>query len=329
MFAVRVAGLGAYLPENVVTNDDLAQHLDTSDEWIRSRTGIRERHYAAESEATSDLALHAARAAIADAGLTADAIDIVIVATTTPDHPIPATAPAVAAGLGLTCAAFDLNAACSGFVYGLQIAAGLAQAGSTVLLVGAETLTRYFDHDDRSIAVLFGDGAGAVVLVGDASASIGPFVLGADGTDPSILWMRAGGSREPFDAVLHAEASSRMSFRGGDVYRHAVMNMTGSSQQVLAEAGVAIGDVDLLVGHQANLRILEAVGQRLGIAEERCHITVDRHGNTSAASIPLALQDAREAGRLRPGMQVLLTAFGGGMTWGSCLLRWSGPEGAA
>lgn len=329
MFAVRVAGLGAYLPENVVTNDDLAQHLDTSDEWIRSRTGIRERHYAAESEATSDLALHAARAAIADAGLTADAIDIVIVATTTPDHPIPATAPAVAAGLGLTCAAFDLNAACSGFVYGLQIAAGLAQAGSTVLLVGAETLTRYFDHDDRSIAVLFGDGAGAVVLVGDASASIGPFVLGADGTDPSILWMRAGGSREPFDAVLHAEASSRMSFRGGDVYRHAVMNMTGSSQQVLAEAGVAINDVDLLVGHQANLRILEAVGQRLGIAEERCHITVDRHGNTSAASIPLALQDAREAGRLRPGMQVLLTAFGGGMTWGSCLLRWSGPEGAA
>lgn len=329
MFAVRVAGLGAYLPENVVTNDDLAQHLDTSDEWIRSRTGIRERHYAAESEATSDLALHAARAAIADAGLTADAIDIVIVATTTPDHPIPATAPAVAAGLGLTCAAFDLNAACSGFVYGLQIAAGLAQAGSTVLLVGAETLTRYFDHDDRSIAVLFGDGAGAVVLVGDASASIGPFVLGADGTDPSILWMRAGGSREPFDAVLHAEASSRMSFRGGDVYRHAVMNMTGSSQQVLAEAGVAIGDVDLLVGHQANLRILEAVGQRLGIAEERCHITVDRHGNTSAASIPLALQDARAAGRLRPGMQVLLTAFGGGMTWGSCLLRWSGPEGAA
>jgi 3-oxoacyl-[acyl-carrier-protein] synthase III len=329
MFAVRVAGLGAYLPEHVVTNDDLAQHLDTSDEWIRTRTGIGERRYAADSEATSDLALHAARAAIADAGLTADAIDMVIVATTTPDHPIPATAPAVAAGLGLTCAAFDLNAACSGFVYGLQIAAGLAQAGSTVLLVGAETLTRYFDHDDRSIAVLFGDGAGAVVLVGDESASIGPFVLGADGTDPSILWMRAGGSREPFDPVLHAEASSRMSFRGGDVYRHAVINMTGSSQQVLEQAGVAIEDIDLLVGHQANLRILEAVGQRLGIAEERCHVTVDRHGNTSAASIPLALQDAREAGRLRPGMQVLLTAFGGGMTWGSCLLRWSGPEGAA
>jgi 3-oxoacyl-[acyl-carrier-protein] synthase III len=327
-YAVRIAGLGAYLPERVVTNDDLAQHLDTSDEWIHSRTGIRERRYAADEEATSDLALHAARAALADAGLPAEAIDVVIVATTTPDYPIPGTAPSVASALGLTCAAFDINAACSGFVYGLQIASGLAQSGSTVLLVGAETLTRYFDHDDRSIAVLFGDGAGAVVLVADEDASVGPFVLGADGSDPSILWMRAGGSREPFDPILHAEASSRMSFRGGDVYRHAVANMTGSSQQVLADAGVTIGEVDLLVGHQANLRILEAVGQRLGLDMERCHITVDRHGNTSAASIPLALEDARMAGRLRPGMQVLLTAFGGGMTWGSCLLRWSAPDHA-
>jgi 3-oxoacyl-[acyl-carrier-protein] synthase-3 len=327
-YGVRIAGLGSYLPERVVTNDDLAQHLDTSDEWIRTRTGIRERHYADDAEATSDLALHAARAALIDAGMSADAVDVVIVATTTPDHPIPATAPAVASGLGLTCAAFDLNAACSGFVYGLQIASGLAQAGSTVLLVGAETLSRYFDHDDRSIAVLFGDGAGAVVLVADAEASVGPFVLGADGTDPSMLWMRAGGSREPFDPVLHAQASSRMSFRGGDVYRHAVINMTGSSQQVLVEAGVTIDEVDLLVGHQANLRIIEAVGQRLGLDMDRCHITVDRHGNTSAASIPLALEDARAAGRLRPGMQVLLTAFGGGMTWGSCLLRWSGPDRA-
>jgi len=327
VFGVRVLGLGAYLPARVVTNDDLAQHLDTSDEWIRTRTGIRERHYAADEEATSDLALVAAREALDDAGLTPEDIDVVIVATTTPDHPIPATAPSLAAKLGIHRAAFDLNAACSGFVYGLQIAAGLAQAGSTVLLVGAETLTRYFDHDDRSIAVLFGDGAGAVVLQADPDVTIGPFDLGANGEDPSILWMRAGGSREPFDPVLHASASSRMSFRGGDVYRYAVTHMTESSQNVLEEAGLTIADVDLLVGHQANQRILDTVAERLGIPGERCHLTVDRHGNTSAASIPLALADARAAGLLRPGMRLLLTAFGGGLTWGSCLLTWSGPAG--
>lgn len=320
--AAAIVGLGAYLPEQVVTNDDLAERLETSDEWIRTRTGIRERHYAAPDEATSDLALNAAVAALADAGLVASDVDVVIVATTTPDHPVPATAPAVAAGLGLTCAAFDLNAACSGFVYGLHIGAGLAAAGSTVLLIGAETLTRYVDPNDRSIAVLFGDGAGAVVLQHDASASMGPFDLGADGTDLEILWMRAGGSREPFDALKHADLSSRMSMRGGDVYRHAITRMTSSSRIVLAEAGLAIGDVDLMVGHQANARILDAVGERLGLDPERCYMTVDRHGNTSAASIPLALADARAAGLLTPGMRILLTAFGGGLTWGSCLLEW-------
>jgi 3-oxoacyl-[acyl-carrier-protein] synthase-3 len=321
---VALRGLGAYLPEKVVTNDDLAMRLDTSDEWIRTRTGIRERHYAAPDEATSDLATAAARAAIEDAGLTADDIDVIIVATTTPDHPVPATAPIVAARLGRGCTAFDLNAACSGFVYGLQVGAGIAASGSTVLLIGAETLTRYVDPDDRSIAVLFGDGAGAVVLQQQEGASLGPFDLGSDGTELEILWMRAGGSREPFDPVLHADASSRMSMRGGDVYRHAVTRMTASSQAVLEHAGVGIDDIDLVVGHQANQRILEAVGQRLGVPEGRTHITVDRHGNTSAASIPLALEDARREGLLRPGSRLLLTAFGGGLTWGSCLLTWHG-----
>ena len=321
---VGIRGLGAYLPAQVVTNDDLAQRLDTSDEWIRTRTGIRERHYDAPDEATSDLAVAAARAALADAGMTADDIDVIIVATTTPDHPVPATAPIVAARLGRTCTAFDLNAACSGFVYGLQVGAGIAASGSTVLLIGAETLTRYVDHDDRSIAVLFGDGAGAVVLQHEPGASVGPFDLGSDGSEVEILWMRAGGSREPFDPVAHAEASSRMSMRGGDVYRHAVTRMTASSQAVLEAAGIGIEDIDLLVGHQANQRILEAVGQRLGVPEGRSHITVDRHGNTSAASIPLALEDARRVGLLQPGARLLLTAFGGGLTWGSCLLTWSG-----
>jgi 3-oxoacyl-[acyl-carrier-protein] synthase III len=325
-FPVAITGLGSYLPEQVVTNDDLAQRLDTSDEWIRTRTGIRERHYAAPDEATSDLAFAAGRAALEDAGLTADDVDVIIVATTTPDHPVPATAPIVAARFGRTCTAFDLNAACSGFVYGLQVGSGIAAAGSTVLLIGAETLTRYVDHDDRSIAVLFGDGAGAVVLQRDEAASIGPFDLGSDGSELEILWMRAGGSREPFDPVAHADASSRMSMRGGDVYRHAVMRMTSSSQIVLEAASLTIDDIDLMVGHQANQRILEAVGQRLGVPEGRCHITVDRHGNTSAASIPLALDDARQQGLLEPGARLLLTAFGGGLTWGSCVLTWSGTS---
>ena len=326
-FPVAITGLGSYLPEQVVTNEDFAQRLDTSDEWIRTRTGIRERHYAAPDEATSDLATAAGRAALHDAGLTADDVDVIIVATTTPDHPVPATAPIVAARLGRTCTAFDLNAACSGFVYGLQVGAGMAAGGSTVLLIGAETLTRYVDPDDRSIAVLFGDGAGAVVLQRDDAATIGPFDLGSDGSELEILWMRAGGSREPFDPVAHAEASSRMSMRGGDVYRHAVTRMTSSSQIVLEAAGVTIDDIDLMVGHQANLRILEAVGQRLGVPADRCHVTVDRHGNTSAASIPLALDDARQQGLLDPGARLLLTAFGGGLTWGSCVLTWSGTVG--
>ena len=326
-FPVAITGLGSYLPEQVVTNEDFARRLDTSDEWIRTRTGIRERHYAAPDEATSDLATAAGRAALHDAGLTADDVDVIIVATTTPDHPVPATAPIVAARLGRTCTAFDLNAACSGFVYGLQVGAGLAAGGSTVLLIGAETLTRYVDPDDRSIAVLFGDGAGAVVLQRDDAATIGPFDLGSDGSELEIPWMRAGGSREPFDPIAHAEASSRMSMRGGDVYRHAVTRMTSSSQIVLEAAGVTIDDIDLMVGHQANLRILEAVGQRLGVPADRCHVTVDRHGNTSAASIPLALDDARQQGLLDPGARLLLTAFGGGLTWGSCVLTWSGTVG--
>ena len=323
-FAVAVTGLGSYLPERVVTNDDLAQRLDTSDEWIRTRTGIRERHYAADHEATSDLALVAAERALADAGRSPQDLDVVIVATTTPDHPIPATAPILAARMGLECMAFDVNAACSGFVYGLQVGAALAASGATVLLVGAETLTRYVDHDDRSIAVLFGDGAGAVVLEAREGASIGPFDIGSDGSEKEILWMRAGGAREPFDPVLHAEASSRMSMRGGDVYRHAVMRMASSSQAALDAAGIGIEDVDLFVGHQANQRILEAVAQRLGVPEDVAYVTVDRHGNTSAASIPLALDDARRTGRLEPGARLLLTAFGGGLTWGSCVVEWAG-----
>jgi 3-oxoacyl-[acyl-carrier-protein] synthase III len=327
---VRIAGLGAHLPARVVTNDELASTLDTSDEWIRTRTGIRQRHVAASGEATSDLAAAAGKAALADAGLGIEDVTTILVATTTPDHTVPGTAPLVAAQLGTNAAALDINAACSGFVYGLRVGAALATATGPVLLIGAETLTRVVDPADRSVRVLFGDGAGAVVLVPDERASIGPFDLGADGTDPSMLWTEAGGVRSPVDAATLVEGRHYLTMRGGDVYRHAVSRMAAAAAGVLEQAGRTVDDIDLFVGHQANIRILDAVRQRLGVTADRTHVTVDQHGNTSAASIPLALADARDRGRLRPGYEVLLAAFGAGLTWGACLLTWqpTGPEGA-
>jgi len=297
--------------------------LDTSDEWIRSRTGIGARHHAAPDEATSDLAVHAARAALADAGLAVSDLAAIVVATTTPDHPIPATAPLVAAALGTNVAAFDINAACSGFVFGLHVAATTALAlDAPVLLIGAETLTRAVDAGDRSVAVLFGDGAGAVVIAPHASGVLGPFSLGVDGSDPTMLWTEAGGSRLPIDAPLASSSRAHLTMRGGDVYRHAVTRMTAAAGEVVARAGLAVADIDLFVGHQANQRILDAVAQRVGIDADRCHLTVGEHGNTSAASIPLALADARDTGRLAEGDRVLLAAFGAGVTWGACLVRW-------
>lgn len=324
---VSIAGLGSYLPDKVVTNDDLAATLDTSDEWIRTRTGIEQRHQAAPEQATSDLAAAAGKAALADAGLATDDIAAVIVATTTPDHAVPGTAPMVAAALGTEVAALDVNAACSGFLYGLRMGTALAVAeDAPVLLIGAETLTRIVDPTDRGVAILFGDGAGAAVLVPDAAGSIGPFSLGADGRDPSMLWTQAGGTRTPFSAAILEARTHYLTMRGGDVYRNAVTRMTAAGREVLDTAGMRIDEVDLFIGHQANLRILEAVGQRLGIDPARTHVTVDQHGNTSAASVPLALADARDRGRLAPGDTVLLTAFGAGLTWGACLLTWD-PTG--
>jgi 3-oxoacyl-[acyl-carrier-protein] synthase III len=324
---VAIAGVGGYLPSQVVTNDDLSRVLDTSDEWIRTRTGIRERHVAADEEATSDLAVAAAKAALADAGLGVEDVTAIVVATTTPDHPIPATAPIVAARLGTEVGAFDINAACSGFIYALRVGGALAMTGDgAVLVIGAETLSRVTDPGERSTRVLFGDGAGAVILVADPDARLGPFDLGVDGSDPAMLWQEAGGTRNPATEARLAEGRQYLTMRGGDVYRNAVTRMASAAAHVLEEAGLSIGEVDLFVGHQANIRILDAVGQRLGIDESQVHVTVDRHGNTSAASVPLALADAREAGRLRPGATVLLAAFGAGLTWGACLLTWRGPR---
>lgn len=326
---VAVLGLGADLPEHVVTNDDLAQVLDTSDEWIRTRTGIAQRHVVAEGEATADMAARAAARALADAGVEAADLGMLLVATTTPDHPVPGTAPAVAARLGVEVPALDINAACSGFVYGLRMAAGLITTGSApVLLVGAESMTRIVDPADRTVRVLFGDGAGAAVLGADDRGSLGPFDMGSDGDDPSILWQEATGTRVPAtDGTL--DGRQYLTMRGREVYRHAVRRMADSSRAVLDAAGLDLDDVDLFIGHQANKRILDAVVARLGMPADRCHVTVDRHANTSAASIPLALADARDAGRLFPGARVLLTAFGAGLTWGSTLLTWQGSEVSA
>ncbi len=320
---VAVRGLGAALPSTIVTNDDLAARMDTNDEWIRSRTGIAQRHVAAPGQATSDLAAEAGAAAIADAGLVPGDIGTILVATTTPDHAIPGCAPLVAAKLGTQAAALDLNAACSGFVYGLRVAGGLARTGDgPILLVGAEIFTRVVGPDDRDVAILFGDGAGAVVLEADDDGRLGPFDLGSDGTDPSMLWCEAGGTAMPATPELVDDGRHHLTMRGREVYRNAVATMSASSRRVLDAAGLDVDDVDLLVGHQANRRILAAVGDRLGIDESRCHVSVDRHANTSAASIPLALADARAAGVLTEGDLVLLTAFGAGLTWASTLLTW-------
>lgn len=315
-----VLGLGSYLPTRVRDNASYAAALDTSDAWIRQRTGIASRHVAGAHEATGDMALAAARDALAEAGLAGDDLGAILVATSSPDHPLPATAPWVAARLGSQAAALDCNAVCSGFVYALRLAAGLLATGTApVLVIGADLLSRAVDPDDRVVAPLFGDGAGAMIL-GAGHGSLGPFLLGSDGTDPSVLWQRAGGSRHPLGARGLDEREGALRMRGQEIYRAAVTRMTEAGEGVLAAAGLEPGDVDLFIGHQANARILDAVVRRLGLDPAVAHTTVDRHGNTSAASLPLALADARAAGRLRPGARVLLVAFGAGLTWGGCLL---------
>ncbi len=321
---VGIAGLGIAVPREIVTNEDWARILETSDEWITSRTGIRERRRAAADEATSDLAARAAKAALDDAGLSAADVDALLVATTTPDHLIPQTAPIVAARLGSQANAFDVGAGCTGFVVGLAVGAGLLAAGlaDRVLLVGAEVMTKVVDPEDRHSAVLFGDGAGACVLAADAG-ELGPFDFGTDGEHAELLIVPAGGTRRPATEETVAAREHYLRMQGREVYRHAVARMTASSRAVLTAAELEPADIDLLVGHQANARILEAVGNRAGIEP---FLAIERYGNTSAASIPLALADARERGRLQPGARVLLTAFGAGLVWGSCLLTWGGSR---
>jgi 3-oxoacyl-[acyl-carrier-protein] synthase-3 len=303
-----VTGWGIALPAKVVTNDDLSAFMDTTDSWIQERTGIRERRLGGT---TSQLAIDAGLAALAKAGRRPDEVDAVILATTTPDQIVPGTSATVQDGIGVRGGAFDVNAACSGFVYALVVAHGMLALGAERLLViGAETLSRITDWDERGVAVLVGDGAGAVVLEAvDGPGQLMSYTLGADGSLRHLLDCDHGGF---------------LTMDGKEVFRNAVRVVVESAEQAIAEAGLSIGDIDLIVPHQANLRIINAVCQRLGIADEKAVIVIDRYGNTSSASIPLALVDALDTGRLHEGDHVLLTGFGGGMTWASAVLHWGG-----
>ena len=323
---VSITGLGCYAPERVLSNDDLARMVDTSDEWIQTRTGIRERRIAAPEQATSDLCLPAAEAALRDAGVQAIDLDLVIVATITPDMLFPSTAALVADRLGARrAAAYDLSAGCTGFVYGLAqgyaaIAAGLA---ARVLVIGADTLSRIVDWSDRATCVLFGDGAGAVVLEPIERRGFHAFELGADGAGGLELYMPSGGSRRPPSAETVAAGEHFMRMNGREVYKFATRVLLSSARAVLDISGKSVGDIDLYVPHQANLRIIERAAKKLKIEEERVFVNVDRYGNTSSASIPLALEDARAEGRLKDGMLVLMTGMGSGLTWGSSVITWT------
>lgn len=304
----RLTGWGSALPDKIVTNADLESMLDTSDEWITERSGIRERRIGGT---TSALAVEAGRAALACAGLGPAEVDLLILATTTPDMTMPATSSAVQHALGLRCGAMDLNAACSGFVYAYVTAHQFAAGGHTpkVLCIGSETMSRILDWDDRTTAVLFADGAGAVVLEETTAERdhLLAFDLGSNGRFTSILYTEVGG-------YIHMQ--------GKEVFRQAVRAVIDSGQKVLDEAGVAAADIALFVPHQANLRIIEAVNAKLGLTMERTAVVLDRTGNTSTASIPIALTEAADAGRLNPGDLVMLMGFGAGLTWGTAIVRW-------
>jgi 3-oxoacyl-[acyl-carrier-protein] synthase-3 len=306
MTGIRITGCGIAVPDKVVTNDDMAVSLDTTDAWIVERTGIRERRIGGT---TSGLAIEAGQHALDSAGLTAADIEHVVLATTTADAIVPGTAPTVQAALGIRGGAFDVNAACSGFVYALVAAAGMIAVGSgPILLIGSETLTKITDMDDRSIAVIMGDGAGAVVVEPvEGPGQLLSWNLNSDGSLRHLLYCEHGGT---------------LTMDGKEVFRKAVRVVVESAEQAMADAGLCPDDINLLVPHQANLRIIQAACQRLGIPEERTAVVIDRYGNTSSASIPLALYHAIDDGRVRDGDHLLMTGFGGGMTWASAVLRW-------
>jgi 3-oxoacyl-[acyl-carrier-protein] synthase-3 len=350
---VLASGCGMAVPSERLTNLDLEARLDTDDRWIVERSGIRERRVAGPGESTSTLAIAAGAAAMKDAGLTPEDVDVLVVATATPDQPLPGASTLVADGLGLTCGTFDLGAACAGFTYGVVVGTSILAAGGggAALVIGADTFTRIVDPADRNTAVLFGDGAGAMSLIAGPGSARGPasragsargpasrtgtdrpegpgvlaWDLGSDGTGYSLLEVPAGGSRTPTTAETVADGAHWLRMDGSELFRRAVRVMADSGAAALAKAGLTPADVDLFVPHQANVRIIDACASRLGIDAGRVAVNVDRYGNTSAASVPLALTEAVEAGRLTDNDIVLLGGIGAGLTWASVVVRWGRP----
>ena len=317
MIYSRIAGTGSYLPPRVMMNHEFAARLDTSDAWIRERTGIRSRHIADESQGSSDLALEASRGALEASGIKASEIDLIVVATSTPDYIFPSTACLLQAKLGVKgCAAFDIQAVCSGFVYALASADSFIRNGvyRNVLVVGAEVFSRILDWNDRGTCVLFGDGAGAVVLGADSKPGIHASVLHADGGQVGMLSVPGNVSR---GCII---GSPFLQMNGQGVFRFAVKVLDEVARETVAAAGLTLEDVDWLIPHQANVRILDATARRLGLPQEKLVVTVDHHGNTSAASVPLALDEFVRAGKIRPGDRVLMQGVGGGFTWGATLV---------
>ncbi|SFG35631.1 3-oxoacyl-[acyl-carrier-protein] synthase-3 [Planifilum fulgidum] len=327
MKPVGIIGTGSYLPEKVLTNKDLETMVDTTDEWIVSRTGIRERRIAAEEQASSDLAAEAARRALESAKVTADQLDLIIVATVTPDMMFPATACLLQDRLGAKkAAAFDLSAACSGFLYGIATASQFIQSGMYryALVVGVDCLSKITNWEDRNTCVLFGDGAGAVVLgpVEEGSGFLS-FELGADGSGGDLLKLPAGGSRMPASRHTVDERLHTISMAGREVFKFAVRVMGNAAEEALSKAGMKKEDIDFLVPHQANIRIIDAAVERFGLSEEKVIVNLDRFGNMSSASIPVALDEAVHQGRIKKGDTLVLVGFGGGLTWGAAVLKWS------
>jgi 3-oxoacyl-[acyl-carrier-protein] synthase-3 len=321
---ISITGRGSWVPDRVVSNDELAQYVETSNEWILARTGIRERRMAAKEEALSDVALPACIDALAQAGVDGKDIDLLIVATVTPDMAFPSTGAILANRLGaVDAAAYDLSAGCTGFMYALAQAYGMLAGGlaKRALVVGGDLLSRILDWEDRSTLVLFGDGAGAVVLEATPEAGFLGFELGADGGGGENLWLPGSGSR------IFDEADRHVKMNGREVFKFATRILVQSAEDILRECGLSIDDVDVYVPHQANMRIIDHATRKLGVPSDRVVINVDRFGNTSSGSIPLALADAAADGRLKPGKLVLMTGMGAGLTWGSALIRWTKEMG--
>ena len=320
-----ITGLGAYLPKRIMANSDLEKLVETSDEWIRTRTGISERRIADDKEVTSDLAVNAARIALLEAKLKPEDVELIILATISPDMPFPATSCFVQAKLGAKNAAcFDINAACSGFIHELTIAQQFIESGmyKNVLVIGVELLSRFIDWKDRSTCVLFGDGAGAAVIAPVKSGGIISSYLGADGTKSRLLMCPAGGSVHPASHKTVTEGMHFLKMEGNDVFKNAVRVMTDAAAKALHKAGLTTKDIDCVIPHQANIRIIEAVLERVGIPMEKVFVNVDRYGNMSAASAIVALYEAVKEERVKKGDKVLLVAFGSGFVWGSCVIEW-------